>query len=86
MLDKIESLINAPKRYPVKVKEWERALDEDFVSIKKIKMVKKESGFLTDRYLDETSLFDHINNTSNMKNSRNRSKLIGKTNSKILHK
>jgi hypothetical protein len=37
MLEKIENIVNAPKKFNDKTKDWERALDDDMKKIKKIK-------------------------------------------------
>jgi hypothetical protein len=40
MLEKIESLINAPKKFPEQTKEWEKALDEKSISSSNLKELK----------------------------------------------
>lgn len=37
MLEKIENMLNAPKKFAEPTKQWERALDEDYKKIKKYK-------------------------------------------------
>jgi trehalose-6-phosphate synthase len=44
MLEKIESLINAPKKFPEQTKEWEKALDEDMKMIRKINKLQQSKG------------------------------------------
>eukprot|EP00347_Sterkiella_histriomuscorum_P004350 403360783 len=42
LLDKIESIINQPKKLDPKTKQWEQALDEDFNTIKKAKIIQQK--------------------------------------------
>jgi non-canonical (house-cleaning) NTP pyrophosphatase len=46
-------MVNAPKKFNDKVKNWERALDEDYKKIKKIKNVKGIVGLLTERIMED---------------------------------